>query len=273
MSIISLLLENRRKGTQIGRNLGNSGRVAAIFLDATLSEQFDAPIEITKHPVEKGNDVSDHIILRPESVAIEGVITNTPMDLDALAVGLSTSVAASIGLELGNQFGAAIATASFLGASSRSNLLTPNSATSEIGEGGEEFPNSLTGNKNARINDAVEEFLSIRNERSSVSIITGLKKYESYYLSGFKVNRNKSSGGSISVSLRFQRVDIVESREATLDASAIPKVPNALPKDNQGRKNSSELNEQKTNETAENLGGGAPSILRSLTDLIGLTGG
>lgn len=48
-------------------------------LDATPSERFSFAQEATEHPIETGADVTDHIRRRPDSLSLEGVVSNKPI--------------------------------------------------------------------------------------------------------------------------------------------------------------------------------------------------
>lgn len=50
-----------------------------VEFDAVLSESHGGTNEITKHPVETGADITDHIRRQPETLALTGVISNTPL--------------------------------------------------------------------------------------------------------------------------------------------------------------------------------------------------
>ena len=47
--------------------------------DATLSEQHLHSAEATMHPVERGVDITDHIQVKPFTLSLEGIVTNTPL--------------------------------------------------------------------------------------------------------------------------------------------------------------------------------------------------
>lgn len=51
----------------------------AIEFDATLSETHVGNAEVTRHPVEVGSDISDHVRRLPEQVTLNGIVTNTPI--------------------------------------------------------------------------------------------------------------------------------------------------------------------------------------------------
>lgn len=53
--------------------------IGNVTLDASVNEVHSAEVEVTDHPVEKGANVSDHKRSKPETIQIEGVISNTPI--------------------------------------------------------------------------------------------------------------------------------------------------------------------------------------------------
>jgi hypothetical protein len=48
-------------------------------IDAVVSLDPSSTSEVTNHPVDEGTDVTDHIITRPDTVAITGVVSATPL--------------------------------------------------------------------------------------------------------------------------------------------------------------------------------------------------
>jgi hypothetical protein len=54
-------------------------KIGVVTLDASVSETHTKQNEVTDHPVEDGVDITDHVRRLPESVEIDGVISNTPL--------------------------------------------------------------------------------------------------------------------------------------------------------------------------------------------------
>jgi len=48
-------------------------------LDATITQNHVLTSEVTEHPLDDNTSFSDHIILRPRQLSIEGTITDTPV--------------------------------------------------------------------------------------------------------------------------------------------------------------------------------------------------
>lgn len=67
-----------RQGTKrVG--IGNTGSV--ILVDVTLSDTTKYEAEPTEHPVEKGADVTDHILVKPRQITITGIVSDAPIEL------------------------------------------------------------------------------------------------------------------------------------------------------------------------------------------------
>lgn len=52
-------------------------------IDCAITEEHTVDNEVTEHPVEKGADITDHVRARPIVVALEGVVSDTPIGLIA----------------------------------------------------------------------------------------------------------------------------------------------------------------------------------------------
>lgn len=274
MAIVSLLLGQGQKGTRIDRFIRSPGPVtadgqapgltASIILDATISEDFDQPIEVTTHPVEKGVDISDHVILRPKTLKIEGKISETPFSTSAQIAGVATSVAAKIGQNLGGALGGAVG--SFGISKTLAGVLKPKAASGTLDKNGKFTAKDTTslGGDNPRIRDAMTEFGLIRDGKQAITIVTGLQQYKDYILTKFKVSRDTSSGGSINVSLEFQELQIAESENVVV---RIPAIRGALGNQNQGKKKADPLSGQ-TDNKASLLMQGARSLKSGISSLI-----
>jgi hypothetical protein len=60
-------------------NKKTPGKIGILELDATVHESHEYINTLTEFPVEKGFNISDHVIRAPEKLTIEGFITNTPI--------------------------------------------------------------------------------------------------------------------------------------------------------------------------------------------------
>lgn len=53
--------------------------LVSIEVDCTISEQHSGEMEVTDHPVESGTNITDHVRRKPETLTVEGIVTDTPI--------------------------------------------------------------------------------------------------------------------------------------------------------------------------------------------------
>lgn len=79
-------------GWSDGQGASASG---SLILDASISEMHGITAEATTQPVETGSDVADNVRVLPQTLQIEGFVTNTPLGIpDSYSDGVLGSVAA-----------------------------------------------------------------------------------------------------------------------------------------------------------------------------------
>jgi hypothetical protein len=55
--------------------------IDSIELDASVEELHQSRARVTKHPVEEGADVGDHVVPEPDGLRITGLVSNHPIDV------------------------------------------------------------------------------------------------------------------------------------------------------------------------------------------------
>jgi hypothetical protein len=85
MSVINFLFGNR---TPSGFALEG---IVEFEADLTIEEQHQRTADVTQEPVEDGSNISDHVILQPETVNLEGYVTDTPAAIFAAQSGRTQS--------------------------------------------------------------------------------------------------------------------------------------------------------------------------------------
>lgn len=81
--------------------------VGAVQFDAVVSETHIEEAEITDHPIEGADEVSDNIRRKPDSIQINGIVTNTPIAILASLTApspLTTSIRPSFGDRVGDAY-------------------------------------------------------------------------------------------------------------------------------------------------------------------------
>lgn len=61
----------------------------SVVLDASVSETHTSSASITSHPVESGANITDHVHREPDSITIQGVISNTSTAFPQGVVGVA----------------------------------------------------------------------------------------------------------------------------------------------------------------------------------------
>jgi hypothetical protein len=56
-----------------------------LVVDGFVHETHTLTSKITEHPIESGSSIADHVHQEPFALAIEGIISNTPMTLVGIA--------------------------------------------------------------------------------------------------------------------------------------------------------------------------------------------
>ena len=56
-------------------------QIGVLTLDASIEETHTSASEVTEHPVEEGTNISDHIRPLPDTLEINGIVTNHPLFL------------------------------------------------------------------------------------------------------------------------------------------------------------------------------------------------
>lgn len=53
--------------------------IGSVQLDSVIFEEHQGSVTITKNPVESGADITDHAIVQPDLLIIQGVVTDSPL--------------------------------------------------------------------------------------------------------------------------------------------------------------------------------------------------
>jgi hypothetical protein len=87
MALVQLLLgKNVKKGFVKPEDSGDTEDIA-LELDATMVESPEYNATPTMNEVESGASITDHVTLSPETLTIEGIVTNTPIGIKQLLSG------------------------------------------------------------------------------------------------------------------------------------------------------------------------------------------
>lgn len=168
------------KPTKIG-DVGNG--IGVIELDATLSESHTSRVDATKHPVERGAKITDHLRNEPDSITITGFVSNTPISRAAQTRAV-------------NVVGTDVQTT----AQQSSAFATPGYAE-----------------------EAFAKLRDIQTKGVLVTVTTELRTYESMALVSLEVPRDKSVGDALVFTATFEQVQVVANKVTLLRPTADPR--------------------------------------------------
>jgi len=84
MATYQMLFGIGKKGFVDPALSGGKDHPIALELDAILNETIKMESTLTKSPIETGEDVTDHVILTPDKLTIDAIVTNTPLGYVAI---------------------------------------------------------------------------------------------------------------------------------------------------------------------------------------------
>jgi hypothetical protein len=242
-------------------------QIAGIWIDCSISEQHSSQAEVSRHPVEDGADVTDHVRLQPDSLSIEGLVTNQPIEVPKSHA--NGAVGSESGARLLGRDGSALTRLEPLGTRSQTifgeptlgalGLITPVAQGAALLAGiGLDLrprrafqylsprlqPRTIAWQANALRFDrefdrvrAVHDALRTAYEaRRPVQVVTGLRVYESVVLVDLSVQRDASSSGSLRFGATGQIIRIVKSQTGQV-GKPDPTQPRAAPKVDKGNQN------------------------------------
>lgn len=194
-----------------------SGTKELLKLDATISEGHKMASNVTKHEIEDGSYIGDHVIKEPRSLVIDGVISDDPINLFQAAVGNISGVVGSL------VSGRAGAIATGVISKITSNLISQSPKPSL---------------------DAYKAFELIWENDIPVIIITGLKTYTNMVMILHDVPRNVRNTKGLEFTATFAMVNVANSEVVNVPLSALASsaVPSSAEKVKQGKKGLNDVN-------------------------------
>lgn len=210
MAVISVLVGKffgGRKGVEI----------SGFVLDATVNEVHSLESEPTEHPVEDGSPITDHIDVKPDQITIDGIVSDTPLNLGATLQGGGTIAGQVIGRKIGGVLGQQ---AGALGAGALVGLLLNRSGSST--------------------KNAYDHFRDLQNKRIPFTVITGIHRYENMILTSLTVTKDTSTGKSLRFSASCKKIKIVQN-EVVKIKNTLSGTTSAASKAKLGRKNEEEI--------------------------------
>lgn len=152
--------------------------IGALVLDVSLTESHAAEVEVTEHPVETGANISDHARPKPETLVIEGLVSNTPLP----APGDPTQ-----------------------------NVSLKDSRGQVIGQATTSSKQDLS-----RAGEAYRDLLDLKNSSELLTVVTALRTYTNMKITNLTVPRDARTGQALRFSCTLKEVRLASSRTVTV---------------------------------------------------------
>lgn len=158
--------------------------INGIQIDGVLKEVTEATVRATTNPVEFGAEVSDHVIVEPRTIVIEGVVTDSPLGAAAIS-------------NIGNSIGGAF--------------------DSQTGIFGKSEERALT-----RSQQIYDELVQMLYKRELIEVQTKLRKYENLIFQSIIVDQDKDTSRAVFFTATFIEALLVEgAQQSTVDQDNI----------------------------------------------------
>lgn len=183
-----------------------------IWIDVSVREVHGLSSDVTEHPVEQGSDVADHIRPGQRVLSLEGIVTNTPIEVPKSHLDGARSsplpipiegekTVGNVGLIPGVDQGVALL--GQVGIDVRSRRQFPAQAL--------HFTTDFD-----RVTAVYQALLETQRARKLVTIVTALEVYEGMALVDIQTERS-NGGGALRFSAIAKELRLVASKAATAD--------------------------------------------------------
>lgn len=168
--------------------LPSPGPRSVFEIDCTIKQVHSRKSTPSKFPVEDGTQISDHIILEPIMLELEGIISDSPLSIIG---SLVTAGAAAAGGAVGKSKGSAVAV------------------------GGVGLAKALLGGESPSV-EAYNTLLDIQSSGEPVDVITGYKKYSNMWISNLSAPRDNKTGDALIFTVHLEQLILVEPATISL---------------------------------------------------------
>ena len=201
-ALIARVTGNDAGSKRVG--IGNPG--AVLLVDVTLSDKVSYKAEMTEHPVELGSDVTDHILIKPLEIMIEGLASEDPVELkDAYSEkGLLDEATDAVGAVAG-------AVAQKFGASG----IIQGAAAAVGGV----VSSKLFASAQSPANQAKEALTKMLEQKTPVNIQVGKKNYSNMQMISLDFPRDPKLGAAVKVSATFKKIRKVSAKRIVVKAA------------------------------------------------------
>jgi hypothetical protein len=165
-----------------------------IQFDASLKETHSRKSTPTKFPIENGQTISDHVVLEPFELELNGIITDTPIGgVQGLITEVSTTVASALLPPVG-----------VIAAAGAYSLFT-----------------ALSNSKSPSV-AAYGQLLQLQANAQPFDVLTSLYRYPSMWISNITVPRDSGTGKSLVFTVSLTQLLLVSPQSVNVQIFANP---------------------------------------------------
>jgi len=203
MASLKSLLFTEKHGAKIGQ----------LFLDATIREEHSYRNRITQWPVETGANMTDHIRLEPDRITLEGFVTNSPVGIFPVErIGLIGAVPGD------NNFARFSGIAGF-----GANIFQSAGAVDTL------YKDFRREDRTTHVENALDILLKMSGRNvdgsnvspdPSVSIGTGLRRYNNMAMESLSIPRDSRTGEAMYFTAVFVKIETVATEMVEIEFPA-----------------------------------------------------
>ncbi len=155
-----------------------------ISVDCTVSESHKRESPPTEFPIEDGLNISDHILVKPFDLEINGIISDTP--IKAINSLITTAI------------GSVLPAAGIVGAGA-----------------GMALAQALSGSKSPSV-VAYGQLLKLQSDRKAFDVVTTLNRYSDMWIKSLTVPRDAGTGRALVFTLSLVQLLIVKPKTVNI---------------------------------------------------------
>lgn len=169
----------------------------AFEIDCTVSEKHSRQSPASEYPIEDGRVISDNILIRPLELELQGIISDTPLDLGTVVGSAVTTAVSAITGPLGVVAGA----------------------------GGVALFKALTGSGKPSVT-AFMQLLQLQESKLPFEVVTTLvpQSYKNMWIKNLTVPRDATTGQVLAFNLSLTQLLVVTSQTVNVKVFANPSV-------------------------------------------------
>lgn len=185
-------------------------KIGTLTLDITTTEDHESALRVTDNPIESGAVISDHAVLDPKQITIEGMLVGYEPPSSSFSSSSATAIRTPdfvnrAGFPMPNLF-----TEATLAKMAKLSTVPSNNIRAIGGGNTDSFSSAGFGSEiNSRIAKIQADFEKLQGSGETIEINTGTRLYKNMLITLFGVMQ--STDGGVTVRITAREIKIVET--------------------------------------------------------------